>query len=439
MATPTTSDQISAPTPMSQPTPLVPVRLGPTQRVRSLIDNVSMRPGYGLTPDKLWSAYRQAELGAPLMQCDVFEDILENDGHLRGQYESRLASVAFRPWILQPGNKDGKSIAAAAALSNALSRVNMLSLLWHLMQALGFGYSGANTVWGVDTTEATPVIAPIWFLLAPHRRFLVSIPGALTFRVDGNDWPGEPLNYGEWIVAQRPHRQVVRAGAFRTTSWWALFKRMSVTDWIIVAEKFGIPYVVGEYEERASDVSRAALQQAITDIGTDGQAMLAESTKIIVSSEAMRSGDFTQLHPAIVARCDAEISKVITGATLNVETGGPGSFALGKVHQTRADDLTRADALWIQDVFQRHVIAPFIDYNPQFRGAALPRLVIRVSPEMTPDAAVVVYGKLQTMGLKIDEEQMYEEFGLRRPDNGGELKPNYAAPTAIAPNPSHDQ
>lgn len=422
---------------MHLPPGLAPLRLGATQKKYPIQDGTSYRPGYHLTPAKLWSAYRQAELGAPAYQCDMFEDIQENDGSLRGQYESRLGSVALRPWLIQPGGKATRDIACAAALANALQYTNMPRLLWHLMDALGMGWSAANTAWGFD--PATRVIAPIWFLLAPHRRFLIddSGMGDLTFRTMENDWPGETLRPGEWIVAERFHRLIVRGGLFRTTSWWALFKRMSVADWIIFAEKFGIPFVMGQYSERASPESRAALLQAVTEIGNDGQAILSELTKIVINSDAMRQGDVTSLHPAIAARCDAEISKVITGATLNADSGGPGSFALGKVHEGRANSLVFGDAMWLQDVFLRAVIIPFVQYNPQFAGVALPSLYIRVRPEMAPDVAVTVYGKLQTMGLDIEDEQMREEFGVRAPQSGNVLVPRYAAPTATAPNPSN--
>ncbi len=426
-------------TAMQPPAPLAPVRFGPTQKPWNIMDGTSLRPGYHLTPAKLWAAYRQAEIGSPMLQCDLFEDILENDGHLRGQYESRLSAVAMRPWLIQAGGKEPLDIEAARVLAKALKRTNMIRMLWHTMEALGYGWSGANTVWKIDEDEMS--VVPEHFLLAPHRRFLVSEAGmgTLTFRTEQNQWPGETLYRGEWLVAERMHRLVVRGGLFRTTSWWALFKRLAITDWIVFAEKFGIPLVMGTYSERASPESRAALLQACQDIGSDGQAVLSELTKIVIESAAVRSGDVSSLHPAVAARCDAEISKVITGATLNVESGGPGSFALGKVHEGRANSLVYADALWLQDVFQRAVIAPFLDYNPQFRGVEIPRLVIRVRPEMTPEIAVKVYGKLQAMGLPIEDEQMREEFGLRVPELGGVLTPLYAAPTAIPPNPSADQ
>lgn len=432
-----TRDQRSQLSAMAMPPGLAPLQLGARHKPWWMIDGGSHRPGIGLTPQRIVAAYRHAEIGNPILQCDIFEDVLENDGHMRGQYESRLESVAFRPWLIRAGGKDAASVAAAQSLYRALRRTNMPLLLWHLMDAIGFGYAGANIVWNFDAKSSA--VVPVWFLLAPHRRWLVDTdvesPGAgqLRFRTEANQTKGEIPMHGEWIMATRPHRQVVRAGAFRTTTWWAYFKRMSITDWIVFAEKFGIPLVLGYYNERSSPESRAALLQAITDIGTDGQAILSELTKIVINEAFQaRSGDVGALHPKIASVCDAEISKVITGATLNVETGGPGSFALGKVHEGRAHQKTMADAYWLQQIFHACVVQPFMDYNPAFANAEPPQLIVRVRPDMSPEVAVRVYHKLQAMGLDIEDEQMYEEFGLRRPEVGSTLKPLYAeaAPTA---------
>jgi phage gp29-like protein len=422
---------------MLMPPALARLRLGGTAKPWNVIDGSSYRPGYQLTPQRLWQMYRAAECGNPAQQCDTFEDILENDGHLRGQYESRLSSVAFRPWIIMPGAGDEKSIAAAAALMRALRRCNMLAARWHMMDALGHGWSGLNNVWRF--VEATGVVVPSQFLCAPHRRFIVneSGNGELRFLTEREAANGVALLRGEWVIARRMHRKVVRAGLFRTTGWWTLFKRMSITDWIVFAEKFGIPLVLGYYQDRASPESRAALAQAVEDIGTDGQAVLSELTKIVIENGATRFGDVGNLHPAVAMRCDAEISKVITGATLNVETGGPGSFALGKVHESRATSLSFADALWLQETFYEQLCVPFIEYNPRFAGAEPPLLSIRVQPEMSPEIQVKVYQTLQAMGLAIEDEQMREQFGLRPPSVGGELKPLYAQqpPTPPAPAP----
>lgn len=427
---PAVREQLNA---MLMPPSLARLQTGGTAKPWYQIDGATFRPGYNLTPARLWSIFRAAEVGQPAAQCDTFEDLLENDGHMRGQYESRMGSVAFRPWILQPGAADDDSRAAARDLTIALRTTNMPSCLWHMQQALGYGWSGINIAW--QFAEDTGIVAPHYFLCAPHRRFIADMAGQgdMRFLTPEQSAQGVPLLPGEWIVPIRPHRMFVRAGFFRTTSWWALFKRMSITDWIVFAEKFGVPLVIGHYEERASPEARAALMQAVTDIGSDGQAVLSEFTKIVIENQATRYGDVAALHPTIAARCDAEISKVITGATLNVETGGPGSFALGKVHEGRAVALQYADAFWVQNTFNDAVCLPFVRYNARYKKAAPPQLQIRVQPDMDPLTEVKVYSQLQLMGLEIEDEQMRERFGLRRPELGGVLKPLYAPPQAPAP------
>lgn len=420
---------------MMLPPAIRPVRTGGTAKPWNGMDQSTYRPGYHLTPARLWSIYRLAESGSLASQCDLFEDLLENDGHARGQYESRLSSVALRPWVVLPGDSSPASVAAAAAMWLALRRCNVAPALWHLMEALGYGYSGLNIAWRMN--DAAGLVEPSRFLIAPHRRFIVDgVDGELKFLTQENPSGDIPLP-GEWVVSRRPHRIIGRAGFFRTTGWWILFKRMQITDWIVFAEKFGIPMVLGMYEERASAESRLALEKAITDIGSDGQAVLSDMTKIVVENTATRFGDVGNLHPAIAARCDAEISKVITGATLNVESGGPGSFALGKVHEGRATSLSFADALWLQDAFNEGVCLPFVDYNPRFAGAAPPRLSIRVQPEMSPDVRAKVYQVLQAMGVQLDSGQVYEEFGLLRPEGGGDLKPLYVLPPLQPPAPTN--
>jgi phage gp29-like protein len=428
------------------PPALARVKLGGTAKPWFVIDQSTFRPGFNLTPQRLWTIFRAAEGGSPAHQCDMFEDLVENDGHLRGQYESRMSAVAFRPWIVMPGAPDPKSVDAARVLGAALARVNMLSCLWHLMEGLGYGWSGVNIAWKLEIDENT--IVPGRFLCAPHRRFIVTStgtdtlgkptiePGTLRFLTPDQPALGVELLPGEWLLSQRPHRKTVRAGFFRTTAWWALFKRMTITDWMVAAEKFGIPAIIGTYKENATAESRAALNQAVIDIGTDGQAVMAETCKIIVENQALRNGDLSALHPTIAARCDAEVSKVVTGATLNVESGGPGSFALGKVHENRAVGLSFADAFWLSSLFGEQVCAPFVEYNPRFKGAVPPRLHIRVQPEMSPRDEVAVYSQLQLMGVEIDGEQMQERFGLRPPAPGGALKPLYAAKEQSAPAPS---
>lgn len=390
---------------------------GTIARPYASVDRSSARPGYQLTPERLWSAFRQAEFGQPSLQCDLIEDTFEADGHARGQYLSRMQGVADRPAIIAPGGEeeDALSLQASALLGAALGCTNLDEALWNMMDAIFFGYSGTEIAWGYD--KKNDLVVPAWFYPVAHRRFVFDPNFSPRLIQEGNAWPGEELMPGRWIWAQRPARIPTRAGLGRTVAAWLLIKRLVVRDWVVFAEKFGLPVAVGSYEPRATAAAKAGLRAALEAIGSDGYVMLEETCKLAVQ-QAVRSGDVSALQPAIIAMCNAEISKVITGATLTTENaGGPGSFALGKVHQTRADALSFSDALWLQRLFHRYVCKPFIAYNPKLAGAAAPQLYIHVQPEQDPLTDVQVAKTILDMGGSIDLEQLHRRTGWRRPTN----------------------
>jgi phage gp29-like protein len=397
------------------------------------MDAYSSRPGYGLTVDRVWRAWRQAEQGSPAAQCDVIEDVLENDGHLRGQYLSRMKAVAERPALVQPGGDDALSISVADLLQGALGEANFEELLWHLMDAIFYSYTAARPSWAY--VEAKDAVLPTWFWIMPSRRFRIDEHDALRLITETNSWPGEALAPTEWILAHPHHRKIVRAGLMRTATWWAVFKRLSVRDWMVLAEKFGIPFVIGYYDRQADDANRLALEKAIKEIGTDGAAMLAATTKLQVESW-LKSGDVSSLHPSVVALCNAEISKLITGATLSTETGGPGSFALGKVHENRSLSLTEGDALWVERILARQLVAPFMHFNGLVGRCKPPRLKIITQPDTDLLTWITVADKAQQMGTEIDSEQVYEKCGLRRPTKRTALVRPAPTPTPARPAPA---
>src|SRR5262252_9603776 len=78
-------------------------------------------PGDALTVKRVVTIFRSAEYGFPVDQCDLFEDVIENDGHLRGLVETRTDTVAGKEWIIQAGGDDPEDHKAAEMLADALA------------------------------------------------------------------------------------------------------------------------------------------------------------------------------------------------------------------------------------------------------------------------------------------------------------------------------
>ena len=384
------------------------------------VEGVPDHPGYGLSPQRVNCIFRESELGRLRELQDLYDDLLESDGHLRSQFESRISAVSGKGKTIQPGGPDAASVAAANDLIRILEErdLDMVEMLEHQLEAPFRGYSASEILW----EESDDVWAPAAFDNVAHRRFTF-VPGTNELRlytpllatpIQVSAF-GEELLPDKWVVTRARHSNLARAGLFRTATWWCLFKRLSVRDWIVLAEILGIPHRLGYYQENSSEESRKALEQALIDIGEGGQAVLSDLTKIEIG-EPLRDGD-SSVHSAIADRCDAEVSKLMTGATLNVETGGPGSFALGKVHEGRAFALELADANRVQRIWRCCVAVPFTRINGYAAsGGKPPQLNIQVVPSLDPSSRAKVLSILvNECGLEIDGWHVAEQMGFRRP------------------------
>lgn len=396
-------------------------------------DYVDSFAGFKLTPDRLAAIFRNADAGYPLQMFDVFEHFVLVDGSLRGLWEQRLDEVSAVEWSLRPGDERAGSIQLATELELALRAMDTEGLIEHLALQPFVGCSYAEIAW---VSRADGFQIPVEAVCVPHRRFIFDEQSRPRLTSDANWYPGELLERrpgSSWVKAEtRRWRKQVQAGILRTVAYWSLFKRMSVRDWLIFAEKFGIPMIVGKYDENTGPATREALKAAIAALGTEGRAILAHGTFIEVLTQAIRSGGSEHLHQQIVALCNAEISKAITAGTLTSDVGGPGSFALGQVHAAQKHKLHVADARRIGRWIRRDIGFECALRNGLVETAAPPFLHLHVQKlDLLQDAKTVE--TLVRSGMKLSMRHQREHFNQPPPSGpDDELKPpektNAAAP-----------
>lgn len=376
-------------------------------------DDIPTHPGHGLEPRTVTAVFRAAEMGLLFRQADLFDDVVESDGHLRSLIESRRDAVAGKERSIQAGAQDDASLRAASILDRRLrGSLNFQHFVQHQLSSPYYGYAASEIEWELTSDGWLPR----WFHNVPHRRFALAPSNELRLVEEGQTYPGAALSPGRWVVSTRQHHNLARAGMLRTATWWALFKRMSVRDWVIFAERFGVPFAIGMYEERSGEESRKALEEALTQLGNAGQVVISDATKIVFSDVAQRSGDTSAVHPALIALCEAQMSKLINGATQNVETGTSGSYAQARVHEARALELERADAENLELVFSEHVSIPFLRFNGFPEGTAPPLLHMQVVREWDPGKRLEQAScYANELGGVVDDSQLRAELGFRRP------------------------
>jgi phage gp29-like protein len=400
------------------------------------MDTYNSHPATGLTAEMLLSFYRQAERGYPVKMFDCFDDLVEVDGHLRGLLNGRIDGVAGCDWTIVPGRDDKPSRIAAEALDDHLRNrpeLDFRHFVEHHLSSPHYGFAATNTVW--DLVDG--FVSPAEFLHAPHRRFGSPDPDnahRIMFIDDNTTSPTRfdlvELIPGEWSLSQYRSRNPWAAGNMRTAGFWAMIKRWSVRDWQVFAEMFGLPLVLGFYDEAAGEASRLKLEAAIKAIGEDGYAVLSDLVEVVIKDTA-RSGDSSTVYPKQIALAEAQMSKLLAGSTTASDVGGDvGSYQLGVVHESRAYKLSLADARGIESTVRRYISVPWVQWNGMDR-AAPPRHRIQITRDSLERAQTL---EIVGQAVDLDPDQLYEEFSLRRPQQGKGVRMPTKTPAPAKPN-----
>lgn len=374
-------------------------------------DDLVEHPGRKLTAAKIISAYDAADDGDPAEQCDLFDDRIEADSHLRSAIETRIDDVARKSWVLIPGGDSPKDERAAQLLEERLREVpNFIATLEHLSRANAYGYAYAEIVW----RRIEALAAPAWFGLPHARRFIFDDLDQPRLLTTNFDYEGIALAPGQWWGLTRGGRRAAMSGLLRTGTWWSHIKSLAARDWAIFCNRFGIPNVRGTYDqETATPAEISALVAAVKSIGSDSWGVHPNGSEIEIS-ETTRTGGADEVHGALVNMCNSELSKLISGATLVAENTGPGSFAATREHSSRAFSIIQGDAARLAESFNWCVSRPFCHFNGL--DARPPTLKIHVVQNTDPLARLEAQSRfVNEMGGTIDEDQVRHEQQFRVP------------------------
>lgn len=394
-----------------------------------VFDRWSWHPGRKLTLAKLMSAYDEADLGYPERMVEIWEDRIQADAHLRAALEQRRDSVSQVAWVVLPGGDGAADAQAAAELETRLRLVpNFEETLQHQAEAQWYGWAGSEIDWQIVDGMA----APVWFENVARQRFLFDDADRPQLRNDFISTQGEELTPGKWWWGRRHSRITTAGGLLRTAAIWSLFKTMSTKDWLVLANRWGIPYVLGKYDPQElggdAEEEKKVAKRALQMIGTDGYALINSAIEIEIVN-ASESGGEGRIHDRLMAVCDQQISKLVNGATLLSETTGQASYAIGRVHESRGTRLLQADARHLAKSFEMSVGLPFVRYNGL--PARPPRLKLYVALDLGPAGWLAIFdGALNKLGLALDEDQVRQELYLKPPTGAALAPPAPAAPPA---------
>lgn len=377
---------------------------------------ISGYPGDGLDPVRLANILRAADQGDPVQYLELAETIEERDLHYLGVVGTRKRAVSQLEITVTTRGTTAAEKKHADALRDWLTRDELQSELFDVLDAVGKGYSFTEMIWAhvdrMTVPERLEWRDPRWF------RFLRKDLRTPVMLTEGGQ--EEPLPPYKFIYAPIKAKSglPIRGGLARPAAWAWMFKAFTQRDWAIFTQTYGQPIRVGKYGPGTSEEEKDTLYHAVVNIAGDCAAIMPDSMQLEFVEAQNISGSH-ELYEKRADWLDRQTSKAVLGqtATTDAVTGGLGS---GKEHRQVQEDIETADANLLAGVLNQMLVRPFVDLNfgPQKR---YPQINL-ARPEAEDlkawtEAATPWIG----LGLEVSESEVLAKLGFAAPKKGEKI------------------
>ena len=199
---------------------------------------------------------------------------------------------------------------------------------------------------------------------------------------------------------------------------WVIYKRNTTADWAQFSEVFGMPIQEYIYETDDEDARKRALEDA-NSIGALATFIHGKDTELQLREAGNKTGS-ADVYERFCERCNNEISKLILGNTLTTESSENGTQALGTVHKKVEDKVAQSDRLYILDVLNYDMADIFTAMGIDTSNG---QFCFPEEKDVDMNTKMSILTQLKTSyGLPIDDDYLYEEFGIPKPKDYDKIK-----------------
>ena len=192
---------------------------------------------------------------------------------------------------------------------------------------------------------------------------------------------------------------------------WVIYKRNTTADWAQFSEVFGMPIQEYIYDTDDEDARERALQDA-NSIGSLATFIHGKDTELQLREAGNKTGS-ADVYERLVERCNSEISKLILGNTLTTESSDNGTQALGTVHKKVEESVAKADREYVLKVLNYDMTDIFARMGINTSGG---KFCFPEKKDVDPNTEMSVLTQLHTtFSLPVDDDYLYEKFGIEKP------------------------
>lgn len=379
----------------------------------------------GLTPSRLAQILASAAEGDAHDYLTLAEEMEERDMHYASVLGTRKLALIGLTVTVESASDAAEDVKRA----DMVRELDLSDLIAHLVDGIGKGYAVSEIVWDRSGKPWVP-------------RFAERDPRFFTFdRNTGTELRLLDEKDSAQGIVMPPYKFVVhkprirsglpiRGGLARLAAPAYMCKAWTWRDWMAFADIYGMPMRIGTYGPNAKPADIARLMSAVSNLGSDAAAVMAESTKITFEAAANTAGA-GEFFKTLAEFWDKQISKGILGQTMTADDGASKSQAV--VHNEVRLDILEADAKALSKTLQSQVVKPFLDLN-HGPSVSYPKITVVVPKPEDIKALIDALAKLVPLGLEVEQSVIRDKLGLPDPAKGAILlKIPAAAPTAPGP------
>lgn len=381
-----------------------------------------VNPIRGLTPDRASSALDAFDLGYLRSAARLWQKIKDRCDTTKAVSEKRELSVALLDYEILQVDDSAEAARDKAALEEFYDNVvtthaldtnqrgGVSTLIKQMMHCMGHKYAVHEIVWQPSAGRLGAE-----FRFVPLEYF-ENTRGRLRFLAYEGAALGEELEEGGWMVT-------TGAGLMEATTIAYLYKQLPLKSWLILCEKFAVPYLHGETTATFGSDEWKDFRDALRAFASDGGVVTGPGGKI--NPIQIQGTDTPQ--DTLVDRMDRAISRLWRGndlGTMSREGDATGS----NPQESETDILEAADAKIVSDTLNHYVDRQVLRYR---FGSTAPKAYFKLQPTVREnmELQLKIDECLIKWGVPRGKNDLREKYGRPEPEASDDIAGQGPAPS----------
>lgn len=335
---------------------------------------------------------------------DLYLDYGTTDAQIIACWEKRLDPIKSAPWEFT--DKNGQPVEAIQQL---LDCAGFDDLLTAIMASKLHGYNMCEPTFFVNDNEQNEF--SLYNVPLKNMRPHLGI-------IANSHIGDEGINIREGIYAKTmlEFGKPDDLGLMLCACMYAIRKRGNESDWAEFIEIFGRGIIDATWDG-FDQSQRHALQKAFEDMGGSGVIIRPSGTEVdIKNNTGNANGD---LQNKFADKMDSYIAKLFLGATETIDSSKSSGYAQSETHAKQQAGKSETDLNFVRRYLNSRFIKVLKSAGFDTKGGTF---VIKEIKAIDQTTFNVHKAMRQDLGVPIDDDFFYEEYGVRKPDNYEALK-----------------